>query len=1110
VRLRAAGEVRRVPDTAPRSAGRHAILLALVALLAGSAPARGAVFTVDSTADFHESNPGDGVCSDATNGLCTLRAAIEEANAVGGSNTVDVPAGTYSLTLGALVISSNLTLQGLGAAPANTVISGSATSPDRVLYHFLGTASISNVTITGGACLSANECSGGGGIYNSAPLTITASVVRDNTSEGTGGGIYNAGMLTILDSTISGNSGGQGGGLENFAIRPGTAPAILVDSTFSGNQAASGAAIENRFGDVVAANVTVFDNSVGPALEDLSNNGGVFQGSLQLENTIAAGNTPSDCDGDRDTTTAIIGLTADYTLLGPTCNVSSGTGNVAAGPLLAIGPLADNGGPTQTHALLIGSPAIDAGDPTGCKDASGSPLTADQRGLPRPGAPGTRCDIGAFELQSVCGNGVVEPGEACDSASPCCAACQFASPQTVCRAATDVCDAAELCTGESESCPADAVQPASTQCRGAAGVCDVAEFCDGASKSCPADAFQPPAVQCRAASGVCDAAEFCTGVGPSCPADAVQPASTQCRAAAGACDAAEFCNGASKICPPDAFQPSSTQCRAAAGVCDVAEFCTGTGPACPVDGFRPGGTLCRSAVDPACDIAEYCSGAGPACPTDGGMPNGTPCPDGTVCNGQETCQAFRCTAGVPLVCDDGLFCDGMETCDASAGCQPGTDLGPACIEDPSMNEAVTPPPSAGGWGEAVKLASIGDRRFAFVAAGGDGLLIYDVTDPTSPVQPPVQFVPGGACAETYFDELAIDGTSVYVAGGSCGLLTIDVSDPDRPQLVSIFDTPIWAKDVVIHDYPSGERIAFVADHSGGLRVVQVNGPGAPIERSALPSRPLPAPGNPRPSLLAGLLGPAMSVQVAEQAGSVVLYLATTEGFYVIDASFFAMPVIVGALDLNPMNVALDAPSRTVVPQHHAVANGRAYVALWKAGLDELDVSDPFAPSEIDRQPTYQAYFEVATAARVLFAAEGECGLRAFKITSLGLLPAIFPPTPGSPYYPDARPNPIPLADSVFECAPGDPELFDPTSAKFFANPWAWGIGIDPSSGLVYVSSGILVPGANPGQIQSNGVQLESLEFPDLVPEPGAAWLHAIALASLAALLTGRRRADRWS
>src|SRR5207253_269842 len=90
----------------------------------------------------------------------------------------------------------------------------------------------------------------------------------------------------------------------------------------------------------------------------------------------------------------LITTTANFFVTGP-----QGGNIVGQDPLL--GPLQNNGGPTQTRALLPGSPAIDAGPPAGATDELGNPLTTDQRGFPRPYPAGMLSDMGAFELQPV-------------------------------------------------------------------------------------------------------------------------------------------------------------------------------------------------------------------------------------------------------------------------------------------------------------------------------------------------------------------------------------------------------------------------------------------------------------------------------------------------------------------------------------------------------------------------------------------------------------------------------------------------------------------------------------------------------------------------------------
>jgi hypothetical protein len=221
------------------------------------------------------------------------------------------------------------------------------------------------LTVTGSS-FSNNSAGQGGGILNSnlGTLTLTGCTVNGNSATGSaayGGGIYNQGTLTVTDCTLSANSasgaGGRGGGIANYRPSVGTPMLTLIGSTLSGNSASvDGGAIYNSSG-----------------------------GPTQTRNTILAGNTGA-AGPDLFGSLGSLG----HNLIG---NTQGGSGFIVSDLLNVdpmLGPLQDSGGPTQTMALLVGSPAIDAGDNT---DA---PAT-DQRGFPR--IVGDAIDIGAVEVQ---------------------------------------------------------------------------------------------------------------------------------------------------------------------------------------------------------------------------------------------------------------------------------------------------------------------------------------------------------------------------------------------------------------------------------------------------------------------------------------------------------------------------------------------------------------------------------------------------------------------------------------------------------------------------------------------------------------------------------------
>jgi CSLREA domain-containing protein len=382
------------------------VLFSLALGLFFVAPAQAAVFTVNSPADppAGDANPGNGVCETAAgNGVCTLRAAIQEANALAGDDTIILSPNTYLLTqVTELTITGHLMITGGGAA--TTIIDGNkgVRTNSGVLVIGPGvTVSISGVTIRNGGRTGFFV---GGGIFNVGTLTLTNSTVSNNAAD-SGGGIFNqTGTLTLTNSTVSNNSAANsGGGIFNQ-----TGTLTLTNSTVSGNSASfDGGGIFNN-GTANLFNATVTNNAADSDGDGTGIGAGVFNSgdTFNFQNTILAGNSvfrfgppakviPSDCAGTINSN----GNNLMQSVVG--CMVN-GSGVTVDDPKL--GPLLNNGGPTQTHALLADSPAIDGGNPSGCRDQFGALLLKDQRGFRRT-VDGdrdrtARCDIGAVEFGS--------------------------------------------------------------------------------------------------------------------------------------------------------------------------------------------------------------------------------------------------------------------------------------------------------------------------------------------------------------------------------------------------------------------------------------------------------------------------------------------------------------------------------------------------------------------------------------------------------------------------------------------------------------------------------------------------------------------------------------
>jgi uncharacterized repeat protein (TIGR01451 family) len=346
-------------------------------------------------------NLGDVVDGDLSAGQTTLREAIMMA-APGSTITFDPIIAGGTIALGSdLLIQNDITIDG---GDNDITVSGSNTST--VFSIDTGaTVVLDSLTIADGNGVGSLSVGFGGAIYNQGDLTVINSEVRDSSAANGGGGINNFGTLTLESSLVTGNTGGnQAGGINNDS---GTLN--ISNSTISGNTAngfGDGAGILNISffyipGILNLSNTTIANNISNGAGTPGISNAEVFTSTAitSLDNTIVSGNTGGN------------GLQiANYSYYGGTVTIDgSGGYNVisdssafdvgGAGnqfntdPLL--GALANNGGSTETHALQVGSPAINMGDP-----GFTSPPDFDQRGDGFDRVSAGRLDVGAYEVQA--------------------------------------------------------------------------------------------------------------------------------------------------------------------------------------------------------------------------------------------------------------------------------------------------------------------------------------------------------------------------------------------------------------------------------------------------------------------------------------------------------------------------------------------------------------------------------------------------------------------------------------------------------------------------------------------------------------------------------------
>ncbi|MEH1819450.1 MAG: Calx-beta domain-containing protein [Nostoc sp.] len=287
----------------------------------------------------------------------------------------------------------------------NTTVSNNSAENGGGIYN-AGDAHLRN-----GSTVSNNSVSGtvpdGGGIDNAGTLTVIDSTISNNNGATFGGGIYNSKTLTLINTTVSGNTANTGGGISN---KFSNASAALVNTTVSGNSATLGGAggVSNDSGIINLLNSTVTNNTFSGILGYA---GGVSNstGTVNLKNTIVAGNL--SLDGRLQLYPDLSGTFNgnNNNLIGTLAGASGtvGTGTDIVNPNPGLGPLQNNGGLTLTHALLTGSPAINAGNnnliPVDTQDLDGDgntsePIPYDERGLAR--VVGGTVDIGAFEVQA--------------------------------------------------------------------------------------------------------------------------------------------------------------------------------------------------------------------------------------------------------------------------------------------------------------------------------------------------------------------------------------------------------------------------------------------------------------------------------------------------------------------------------------------------------------------------------------------------------------------------------------------------------------------------------------------------------------------------------------
>jgi cysteine-rich repeat protein len=442
----------------------------------------------------------------------------------------------------------------------------------------------------------------------------------------------------------------------------------------------------------------------------------------------------------------------------------------------------------------------------------------------------------------------------------------------------------------------------------------------------------------------------------------------------------------------------------------------------------------------------------------------------------------------PVRCGDGNLDAGLEQCDDG-----NTQNGDGCSSLCRFEEAIFHDPvEVSDWPEAIQLDD--SQEHAYLALRRSGLDIHDIADRDAPIQTG-NFIPNREdCPEDFFaDEVEIvaesESLEAVVSGGACGVVGVDVWNSSDPTFIDRIPVPFGLAEETTGIDSGANTILYVASYWQGLQIIEIIG-DCSVSCEVLTRGSIGVDDAWGASLAVWM----EVVPVVEAPAQILVYVASTEGLQIVDVSDPDAPVLLGRLDTNPANIALE--NLDDVPQDVVVSGGLAFVPLWLGGLIVVDVQNPANPVEIQRiaASPNTAFFkvEVSSQRNRVYVTEGISGLAVFNQLYDGTLALEkrFPIGVG-----DQRCN---FSDGVSDAC------------------WAW--GVDEVGELVGVTYGIL--GSPPG----GGFQLISMPVDSVagtalktlqatpVPEPQLLILEGVGVLAVAGLgrlrRTRRRRATR--